>query len=357
MKIKLSAIITLALLSCSNLQKHPLAIRQMVDTIGFASKAYQVDSIIARIHRLQGDRLNTKPTNESFLMAICPHDDYTYVGWQYAAVLQNIKAKTVFIFGVAHKAKRFNLENKLIFDSFDYWHGPYKDIKVSCLRDEIIKKMPSDMAEVHDSMQIVEHSIESMLPILQHFNPDVEIIPILVPYMSFARIDKIANKLAEAINSVAKENQLEWGKDFAILITTDAVHYGDEDWGGKNYAPFGTDSIGYQNAIAHEHKIINNCLTGHLTQQGIQKFFEYTVNPTDYREYKWTWCGRYSIPLGLSTALYLNGYQKGIPLNGELIGYSTSIDHAPIEVEDIGMGKTAIANIHHWVGYASLGYK
>ncbi|MGD9976500.1 MAG: AmmeMemoRadiSam system protein B [Bacteroidales bacterium] len=347
----------LTIISCKQHKNVTVMVRQMADTVGFANKAFKADSVIARIQRLQADSLNAKPLNESFRMAICPHDDYTYVGWQYPAVLRNIQAKTVIIFGVAHKAKKFNLENKLIFDGFDYWHGPYSNIKISDLRDKIIRLMPTGMAEVHDSMHIVEHSIESMLPILQHFNPDVEIVPIVVPYMSLARIDEISKELARAIDSVAKENKLTWGKDFALLITTDAVHYGDEDWGGKNYAPFGADPAGYQKAVAREHEIISSCLTGNLTPQRIQKFFAYTVNPNDYREYQWTWCGRYSVPMGLSAGNYLNNLRTGEPLIGGFIGYSTSIDHSPLPVDDIGMGRTAIANIHHWVGYASVGYR
>ncbi|MGE0077893.1 MAG: AmmeMemoRadiSam system protein B [Bacteroidales bacterium] len=359
MKVKIFfPLIAILILSGCNPQNKPLSkIRQMVDTIGFASKEYQVDSVLNRIDKLFADTLTKKPNNVSYRVAICPHDDYTYVGWHYPAVLRNIKAKTVIIFGVAHKARKFSLENKLIFDSFTHWQGPYSNIRVSDMREKILSKMPKDMVEVHDSMQIVEHSVESMLPMLQHFNPEVEIISILVPYMSFDRITEISKELANALNSIAKEENINWGKDFALLVTTDAVHYGDEEWGGKNYAPFGADSSGYQKAVTFEHEIISNCLTTDLTEQKIQRFFEYTVNQNDFKEYKWTWCGRYSVPLGLSSALYLNDSQKGESLKGDFTGYSTSIDHNSIPVEDIGMGKTAIANIHHWVGYASVGYR
>jgi hypothetical protein len=37
--------------------------------------------------------------------------------------------------------------------------------------------------------------------------------------------------------------------------------------------------------------------------------------------------------------------------------YQSSIDHDLIEVEDIGMGTTAIATQKHWVAYASLRYE
>ena len=48
---------------------------------------------------------------------------------------------------------------------------------------------------------------------------------------------------------------------------------------------------------------------------------------------------------------------KGELLKGTLIGYSTSISGIPLPVSDIGMGKTAIATLHHWVGYCGVGYK
>jgi len=330
-------------------------VRKMVDSLGFATKSYQVDSVLTRIARLQGDSLSSKKEFNNVRVAVCPHDDYAYVGWIYPATLRNIKAKTVILFGVAHKAKRFGLENKLIFESFDEWYAPAGDIKVSDYRSKLLANMPADMVEVHDSMHTVEHSLESMLPILQHFNPNLEIIPILVPYMSFERIQQISQALAGSMKKVFGEADLTWGKDYALLITTDAVHYGDADWGGKNYAPFGVDTAGYKKAVAHEHEVINT-LTGTLTIPRVQKFYGYTVDSSDYREYKWTWCGRYSVPLGLCTAIELEKLTDAQNLVGIPVGYANSIDHPTLPVEDLGMGVTAPANIRHWVGYAAVVY-
>jgi hypothetical protein len=58
-----------------------------------------------------------------------------------------------------------------------------------------------------------------------------------------------------------------------LLISSDAVHYGDEEWGGNNYAPYGTDSTGNAQAVAHELEIIRTCFTGALTQEKIERFF------------------------------------------------------------------------------------
>ena len=116
----------------------------------------------------------------------------------------------------------------------------------------------------------------------------------------------------------------------------------------------GCDSTGNIKAVEHEKEIIRNCLTGTVTPENFRLFSFYTLNPDNYKEYKWTWCGRYSVPLTLNTSFYLNNSQ---PLKGELIGYSTSITHDHLPVDDIRMGRTAIATNCHWVGYASIGYR
>ena len=337
-----------------------ITVRQPVDTVGFAQYDWQMDSIMARIERDQGKDLNDKLAYSNvapsgWKVAVSPHDDYAYVGYMYPAVLKNIKAKTIILFGVAHKAKKLHLEDKVIFDSYDYWKEPYGNVKVSDMRDEIIKQLPMGLYEVNDSMQKIEHSVEAIIPFLQYYNRNIEIVSILVPYMSFKTMDKIAEPLAMAIKKAAKKHNMEWGKDYAIVISTDAVHYGDEDWGGKNFAFNGTGCKANEKTKIHEYEIIKT-ISGPLSSEGIENFTLETVDKDDFRQYKWTWCGRYSVPLGLLTAYYLNGKDNEEPLTGTAIGYSNSIDHPQLEVQDIGMGTTAPAHDHHWVGYAGIGY-
>jgi AmmeMemoRadiSam system protein B len=334
-------------------------VRQMVDTVGFAHEAWQVDSIVNRINRTYSRQLATikvDPTT-AWRVAICPHDDYTYASWHYPALLRNLKAKTVIVFGVAHKARHLNVADQIVFDSFTHWHGAYGNIKVSSIREEIMQGLPKGSFQVNDSLQKVEHSVESMLPFIQHYNKDVEIISILVPFMTFDKMNEISKNLASAIVASMTKHNLQWGKDIALLITTDAVHYGDEDWGGKNMAPFGVDSAGYKKAVNHEHGIIDSCLVGDPNLEKVKHFISLTVQPNNYREYKWTWCGRYSIPFGLITAINLQQSTCSQSLEGKFIDYSTSIDHLPLKVEDLRMGKTAKATIRHWVWYASVGYR
>jgi hypothetical protein len=97
-------------------------------------------------------------------------------------------------------------------------------------------------------------------------------------------------------------------------------------------------------------------LVGELTPEKIRAFSSCTVSENDYREYKWSWCGRYAVPLGLLTA-YDISVKAEAPLKGLAVGYSTSIANQPVPVADIGMGVTAPAKLTHWVGYAAVGYE
>jgi AmmeMemoRadiSam system protein B len=47
---------------------------------------------------------------------ICPHDDYMYAGRLYALLMPHIRAKTVIVFGVFHKARTFECRDRLVFD-------------------------------------------------------------------------------------------------------------------------------------------------------------------------------------------------------------------------------------------------
>jgi AmmeMemoRadiSam system protein B len=335
----------------------PQTVRGLVDTVGFAHEAWQMDSLMARIRRLEGDTLTPHEGGAPWRVCISPHDDYTYVGYLYPAVLNRVKTPLVILFGVAHKARLLHLQDHLVIGTYRAYHGPWGNIPVTPLREEIFSLLDTSLYTVDDSMMTIEHSLEALLPFLQYYNRQVTILPVLVPYMSYDQMDRAATALAGAIHKVTTRHNMVWGKDYSLVISTDAVHYGDEKWGGKNYAPYGTDSAGLVQAVAHEHEIIESTLTGPLTPARIKRFTEYTVQPDDYKAYKWTWCGRYSVPEGLLTAWHLQQITNTPPLTGVLVGYRNSIDHTPIPVKDLNMGVTAPAYNHHWVGYAAVGYE
>ena len=323
-----------------------------------------MDRVSERITAQDGPRLARALDEKGIIpadrwrMAIAPHDDYAYAGYMYPLVLRNVAAPLIVIFGVAHKARQLALEDVLVFDSFTHWRGPYGSIAVSALRESILGRLPGSAFVVSDEMQSLEHSVEAKLPFLQHANRAVTFVPILVPPMSFARMNELALPLASALAAIIDEEELDWGRDLALLSSTDAVHYGDQGWGGRNFAWYGADRNGYDQALRHEARIMSDCFAGELTPDRIERFTRYTLDDYDHREYKWTWCGRYSVPLGLLVAWHLARIRDDAPLSGTILGYATSLGDQRIKVDDLdGMGVTAPATLRHWVGYAAVGYR
>ncbi|MBU0763740.1 MAG: AmmeMemoRadiSam system protein B [Bacteroidetes bacterium] len=339
-------------------------VRKVIDTIGFACNARQMDSVMARIERNFGRkqdeifRKNRIADTIAWKTAICPHDDYAYAGYLYPLAMRNIKAHTVLLIGVCHKAARFGLENVVVFDGFDAWKEPYGSVKISTAREDILKQLPGNTYIVHDSVQAMEHSLEAIVPFLQYYNRNVEVIPILIPYMNSGEMNTAAQQLSRAIMAVMQQRNWQWGRDLSIVISNDCVHYGDEEWGDSNFAFYGSDTAGYERAVAHEKMIISRCLNGRLHPDRIMDFIQMTVDTADFKKYKWTWCGRYSVPFGLLTTYHLQQLiDRKSPVEGSFLDYATSIDHPVLPVSDLEMGTTAIATIHHWVGYTAVGYK
>lgn len=132
----------------SSIMGQGINVRHQKDTVGFASKAWQMDNVMNRIKKQYSkyyDNLYKKQNlseNDFFRFAVCPHDDYSYAGFLYNEVFSHIKVKTFIILGVAHKAKYFNIEQKIVFDAFDHWHAPYGNIKISPLRQQLIYQLP-----------------------------------------------------------------------------------------------------------------------------------------------------------------------------------------------------------------------
>ena len=346
--------------SCSKKSKGDLTnIRGLADTVGFSMTKKQIETVVKRAEKVEGDSLIAEKLllKDPWIAGICPHDDHVYAGRVYVHLLHNIKAKRVVIFGVGHKAWKWGVRDKIIFDNFDYWRGPYKPVPIMReLRKQIISKLDTSFYLVSNKYQSQEHSIEGIVPFLQYYNRKTEILPIIIPYMNWTRMDSIANALSEIISDIVKNNKWKIGKDIAFIMSTDCVHYGDDGWGGKNYAPFGVDEKGFKAAVDRDYYLCRNFLEGKIDTSKTRKFL-YTLVDKDLYTYKITWCGRFSVPFGLDFLYHLSADLNREPFSGKLLRYATSYDLGRLHIKLDKPGITAPRSLRHWVGYCAVGYK
>ena len=338
--------------------------RGQMDVVGFASTSAQMDAVVSQCDSLAAPRLaelranGILPADAVIAAGVCPHDDYYYAGRFYSLLLPHVRARTVIVFGVFHKARVFDCRDRLVFDSYAEWHGPYGPVRVSPVRDEILERLPAEDFVVDNDMQMVEHSVEAIVPFLQAYNRDVEIVSILVPHMDWRTIDRLSGDLAEALAAIAKERGWRLGRDICLISSCDAVHYGDAGWGGQNYADLGTDARGYQAAVERDRGLAEDFLSGPIEPSRLRGFLYRCVKGEDVMEYTLTWCGRFSVPLGLGVAARVAGKLESRTLTGQLLDYGTSVSEASLDVDGLGgLGVTAPNNLHHWVGYAAIAYR
>ncbi|MBK8793304.1 MAG: AmmeMemoRadiSam system protein B [Holophaga sp.] len=328
-------------------------LRGQQDTVGFASRAEQM----AQVWKLA----ETGPTPERFgvmpapgvLGAMIPHDDYLFAGRMYRQMIPLITARTVVLVGVFHKYRRFGAKDRLVFDPYRAWRSPDGEIKISGLRAELLKALPADAfsqdAASHDS----EHSLEAIAYWLKHQRPEVEILPILLPSASFERLHKLADNAGKALAEVMQRRGLRLGKDVAIVISSDGIHYGAD----FKHTPFGAGGVeAYQKAMAVDRNLLTGPLAGPVATEKTRAFYTACVNPAQPDEYRLPWCGRFSIPFGM-LLLQAMAQQLNLPAPvGIPVVFGSSVDTPELPVKALGMGATAPANLYHFVSYPGVAF-
>ncbi|MCX6169771.1 MAG: AmmeMemoRadiSam system protein B [Ignavibacteriales bacterium] len=295
-----------------------------------------------------------KEESKNLVAAISVHDDYLYAGNVYYPLYKNIKTKEVVIFGVTHGSVRKEmgvLSNVLIFDEFDKWSGPYKDVEISPLREIIKSKLPMEDFIVSNKAHSIEHSIEALIPFLQYYNRDIKITPIMVTQIPFERMDEMSTRLMKIIAEYIRTKKLEFGKDIFFLISNDANHYG-EDFGNS---PYGLDANAHKTATENDQRILKQNLDGEINLAGIKKLTTELWPDSTSKKPIPIWCGRYPITFGLLTvSKILNEFDIGA-LNGKLFKYSDTFTEKVLPVKNTSMGLTAVFSYRHWCGWFTEG--
>ena len=333
-------------------------VREPKDPVGFCWTSKAMETVAGRSLALEEARLpeSARLVRPPVLMAVCPHDDHVYAGPVYVHALQGVTAKDVILLGVCHVARKFGVHDVLVFDTYPAWKGPWGPVPVSPLREKVIQALPKDMVLTSDAVQEAEHSTEAIVPWLQWKRRDVRVLSILVPQSREDRLVEMARVLAEALAQASRALGMAPGKDFALVVSNDCVHYGDQGWGGRNLAPFGADRAGYERATALDRTLCREFLAGPPSVEKARGLFE-KLNDPKTLEGRIHWCGRFSVPFGealLARIVPLLGLPKAP--EGVFLRYGTSLDPGRIQVDLPPLGVTAPANLHHWVGYAALAW-
>jgi AmmeMemoRadiSam system protein B len=328
-------------------------VRGQQDAVGFASTPEQMAKVWELSNTAPLPEKLGEPPAPGVAGVVCPHDDYIYAGRVYRQVLPLVTAKTVVLVGVFHKYRSFGAHDVLVFDSYRAWRTPDGEVPVSRLRDELLGQLPKgDFVQdnaAHDS----EHSLEALIFWLRHQRADLQIVPVIVPAMGFGRMEELSSHLASALAREITRHRWQLGPDVAIVISSDAVHYGDD----FKYTPFGEGGVeAYVKACDQDRGLLRGPLEGPITTAKVEQFFSTCVNPEQPSEYRLTWCGRFSIPFGMLLLERVTA-AVGLPTPvGHPLAYSTSIALPELAVRDVGLGQTAQANLYHFVGYPAVAF-
>lgn len=344
--------------------QEPPAVRPVRDEIGFCWNAAQMARLETCLAAESGANpqaggLSSAPAEMPagpLYAAISPHDDYLYAGRIYYPLFSRLRCREALIIGLTHGTVRQEIgdpQGVVILDGHRAWRGlSGSEVAISPLRERLKTSLPTGMVLVSDQAHRLEHSIEALVPWLQHENPAIRITPIMVTAMPEARMDSIAAALASAVAAWLQQEKLEWGRDFVVLISSDANHYGPDF---KN-TPFGVDSSAHARAIAEDQRLVQAWLTGALTPGQISGLVG-EITGADYRQSKNVlWCGRYSIPFGLKVVENLARQTGRTPLQGRLLRYGDTYSGGVLPLTQTGMGLTAPFSLQHWVGFFSVGY-
>ena len=327
-------------------------VRPVKDDVGFCWDPGQMERLVRFL-----DTEDTACTIVHPIVAgISPHDDYLYAGKVYHALFKSVRASEVVIFGVTHGTVRKEIGDPrgvILLDDFSKWKALGQDVPVSPLRDYIrTRSAGEDWCRVDRRAHELEHSIEALIPFFQYYNPAVAITPIMVTAMPFERMDQISDRLASLIAEYISERRLVPGKDIVFLSSSDANHYG-KDFGNT---PFGEDTSAHRQGTQLDESLAREFLTGSVRTAALEALFR-ALSGSDYAQAgRSLWCGRYSVPFGMLTAMKTLKKVTGKDVRGTLLVYSDTYSGGVLPLTQTGMGTTAPFSLKHWVGFFSAAY-
>jgi len=176
-----------------------------------AGKFYPADRVLLK-DQIES-MVDKKATPRKALGVVSPHAGYSFSGRVACEVFSNVRiTDTVIMLGPNHigRGKAFALYPK------GSWNTPFGNVCIdSDFSESLLKK--SELIEKDADAHFDEHSLEVQVPVLQHFKPDIKIVPITISATKLVPCLKVAEQIASAIT--------DSGKDMLIVASSDMTHY------------------------------------------------------------------------------------------------------------------------------------
>ncbi|MEA3360339.1 MAG: AmmeMemoRadiSam system protein B [Thermodesulfobacteriota bacterium] len=154
---------------------------------------------------------------EKVLALVAPHAGYIYSGNVAGKVYSKAKiTDDVIVMGPNHHG----IGDQFAVMENGEWEMPSGNITINeKLAGLLVEE--SKWLSFDNQAHIQEHSVEVQLPFIQHINPDIEFVPIVLGRADF----KICEEIGMAIARVIKT----YNKPVVIVSSTDMTHYESQE--------------------------------------------------------------------------------------------------------------------------------
>ncbi len=145
--------------------------------------------------------------------AVLPHAGYVYSGDVAGAVISRIRVpQQVILLGPNHHGRG----EKMAVSAVDAWATPLGNVAVAAdLRTHLLAEIPQ--LALDDSAHQQEHSLEVLLPFLQHVQPQLEIVAIALKHLDLTQLCDLGAGIARALN--------DWNEPVLLVASSDMNHF------------------------------------------------------------------------------------------------------------------------------------
>ena len=158
----------------------------------------------------------SEKTTQPVFGGVVPHAGWVCSGavaGRVFAALAHVTVDTFVLFGTAHTVRT----REAIVDEHDAWQTPLGQVAVDHeMRIAMCQQDPH--LRLNADAHAQEHSLEVVVPFIQHLFPDARILPIVVP--PFEQAMCVGNCAAPTASAL--------GRKVVVLASTDLTHYGPQ---------------------------------------------------------------------------------------------------------------------------------